>query len=130
MNTTTIDERIQMVRDDMTGRVPEARQAREQHLAELLKEKRQAAERVVEGVLAHMEGYAARMSRADALAAKYTACDTLAELCVLGVENGYRPTLSCLTRGNKRRRAELKELADAYDEFQETLGDPRRAFRI
>ena len=41
----------------------------------------------------------------------------------------YRPSLNTKTNHYHGAQKELIELADAYDEAMEALGDPRRAYR-
>lgn len=59
----------------------------------------------------------------DDLVRKYTAAQTLDELCELGKATNYRPSI--YTKGS----AEKTRLANAYDARQIELGDPRRAYR-
>jgi len=50
---------------------------------------------------------------------------------MVNAEGGYRPTIRCYDERvfSAAERAELVELADAYDAFQAARGDERRAYR-
>ena len=61
----------------------------------------------------------------DQLTAKHTAFTTMQDL--LEAKGGYFPSIRTLSA--KTDRIELGRLADAYDAYQETRGDSRRAYR-
>jgi hypothetical protein len=61
----------------------------------------------------------------DALCRRYTVAETLDELCDLGSETGYVPSLY----GDRDHVDSKRHLADAYDARQQERGDPRRAYR-
>lgn len=59
----------------------------------------------------------------DAITKRHSGFDCFEDM--LNADGGYRPTI----RIDGRFKAELKVLADAYDNAQETRGDARRAYR-
>lgn len=63
----------------------------------------------------------------DDLCKRHTIFQTLSEMA--SAAGGYRPTLRCVTETNDEKRAELRELADDYDAYQRSSGDPRRVHR-
>jgi hypothetical protein len=77
----------------------------------------------------------------DALCRRYTVAETLDELCDLGSETGYVPSLygdcdlvnrSGYVPGLDDYDDDVdskRHLADAYDARQQERGDPRRAYR-
>jgi hypothetical protein len=71
------------------------------------------------GGLGGLEGFA-ELSELG-LVRKYTVADDLEDLCDLGDETGYRPSIY--------GSVEQDRLADAYDGCQAQRGDPRRAYR-
>lgn len=62
----------------------------------------------------------------DQLAEKHTAFPNMQALLEAPA---YFPSLRCYSDDMEQERIELGQLADAYDAYQYTRGDSRRAFR-
>lgn len=68
--------------------------------------------------------------KADRLAKKHTAFNSIQDMVRSSIEYSYRPTLYCYAARSAQDRLELKFLANYFDACMAGIGNNKRAYRV